>query len=249
MKKRLTAICISIILIMMTPYVALADSGSLYSFTQIGFDMKSGERGSNVTRVQQRLIELGYLNDRADGVYGPKTAAAVKEFQRLNGIHGESGYAGVATGFTQARLFADDVKPEWSSTMLRLDYNGNHEVRNYTMTSKGGNSATLSFTFVNKEHATVTAVKCIYWLEDYYGNLVPINGYSWYDHYRYNANAGYNETIDLSTTLTPSSSEWSRAGYLRMLVAEIAYSDGEVYITCDPSTDYNYQRSYIFGWA
>ena len=211
--------------------------------------MKRGARGDDVARVQQRLIELGYLNDRADGAYGPKTAAAVKEFQRINGIHGDSGYAGVATGFTQARLFSNDAKSAWSSTMLRLDYNGNYEVRGYQMKSAGGNSAEISFTFVNKEFADVTAVKCIYWLEDYYGNLVTVGGYDFHDFFLYNTSINYNDTLDMSTTFTPTSSEWSRAGYLRMIVAEIAYSDGEVYITCDPSTDYNYQRSYLTGWA
>jgi len=249
MKKKLIAVCFSLMMLIMTPCMALAASEDYYTFDWIVFDMKTGARGNDVARVQQRLIDLGYLNDRPDGSFGPNTAAAIKEFQRMNGIHGESGYAGVATGFTQARLFSDDVNPAWSSTILRLDYNGNHEVYDYEIMSAGGNSIDLSFTFVNKEHASVTAVKFIYWLEDYYGNLVPINGYSWYDRYQYGFDVGYNEEIELSATLTPSSEELSRAGFLRMMVAEIAYSDGEVYITCDPSTDYNYQRSYITGWA
>ena len=250
MRRRLTAICLAVLMIVMTPAMALAaSSGELYSYSGTGFDTKRGNSGSLVTRIQQRLIDLGYLSGSADGKYGPKTEAAVKEFQRKNGIHGESGYAGVATRFTQARLFSGDVITAGSNYLLRLDYNGNYAVRNYQLTSQGGNTAKLSFTFVNQENATVEAVKYIYWLEDYNGRLVEFGGYMWYDTYWYDLNIGYNETKELYSTFTPSSSEWSRAGQLRMMIAEIAYSDGEVYITCDPSTNYNYQASYLTGWA
>ena len=248
MKKRLTAICLAALMILITPCMALA-SGSYYSYGLTTFDLKRGSSGNDVARVQQRLINLGYLNDRADGAYGPKTAEAVKEFQRRNGIHGESGYAGVATRFTQARLFADDVNAAWSNGYFRLEHNGNYAVRNYGTSSVGGNAIKMNFTFVNKEHANVTAVKCIYWLEDYYGNLVTNGGYSWWDYYTYGVNIGYDKTLDFSVVFSPTSSERSRAGYLRMMIAEIAYSDGEVYITCDPSTEYHYQRSYLTGWA
>ena len=37
-------------------------------------------------RVQQQLISLGILNDKADGIYGPKTEAALKAFQARSGL-------------------------------------------------------------------------------------------------------------------------------------------------------------------
>jgi len=45
-----------------------------------------GSSGSNVVKVQKRLIQWDYLDGVADGRYGPKTQAAVKLFQRRNGI-------------------------------------------------------------------------------------------------------------------------------------------------------------------
>ena len=36
--------------------------------------------------VQQRLIDLGYLDGIADGVIGPRSTDAMKLFQRLNGL-------------------------------------------------------------------------------------------------------------------------------------------------------------------
>ena len=40
-----------------------------------------GSRGDEVVRLQQALIGLGYLNSRADGIFGPKTEQAVKKAQ------------------------------------------------------------------------------------------------------------------------------------------------------------------------
>ncbi len=45
-----------------------------------------GSRGSDVTKVQKRLIQYGYLNGEADGRYGADTQAAVRLFQRRNGL-------------------------------------------------------------------------------------------------------------------------------------------------------------------
>lgn len=37
-------------------------------------------------QAQERLIELGHLDGGADGRYGPKTAAAISDFQRAAGV-------------------------------------------------------------------------------------------------------------------------------------------------------------------
>jgi peptidoglycan hydrolase-like protein with peptidoglycan-binding domain len=43
--------------------------------------------GLKVEFLQKRLLELGYrLPSGADGWFGPETEAAVKEFQRRNGL-------------------------------------------------------------------------------------------------------------------------------------------------------------------
>ena len=42
-----------------------------------------GDSGAAVTQLQHRLIELGLLSGKADGIYGKQTAAAVTEAQRL----------------------------------------------------------------------------------------------------------------------------------------------------------------------
>ena len=58
--------------------------------------LKVGSTGSEVKSLQQKLIELGYLKDKADGVYGNKTAAAVKAYQKAKKLDAD-GVAGPKT--------------------------------------------------------------------------------------------------------------------------------------------------------
>ncbi|MGI6082769.1 MAG: spore cortex-lytic enzyme [Limnochordia bacterium] len=45
-----------------------------------------GSRGSDVRTLQWRLSQWGYYRGAIDGVFGAETAAAVREFQRKNGL-------------------------------------------------------------------------------------------------------------------------------------------------------------------
>ena len=58
--------------------------------------LKPGSTGDRVKQLQGNLIMLGYLNSRADGVYGSGTQAAVKRYQSRNGLSAD-GLAGSAT--------------------------------------------------------------------------------------------------------------------------------------------------------
>ena len=64
-----------------------------------------GAKGDDVTRVQQRLKDLGYLDGKVDGQYGGGTKRAVIAFQRANGLTTD----GVAGQETQEKLFAEDA--------------------------------------------------------------------------------------------------------------------------------------------
>lgn len=57
---------------------------------------KYGSRGSEVTQIQTKLKRWGYYNGNVDGIYGSQTLAAVKYFQRKNGL-AVDGIAGPAT--------------------------------------------------------------------------------------------------------------------------------------------------------
>lgn len=63
-------------------YVSLQPTPSSGSTTLL----RSGSRGSAVKQLQEQLILLGYLDDRADGIFGRLTDAAVRQYQRRNGL-------------------------------------------------------------------------------------------------------------------------------------------------------------------
>ncbi len=55
-----------------------------------------GDRGNDVTRIQQRLRQYGYMDAPADGIFGQATYDAVVWFQRKNGLKAD-GVVGPAT--------------------------------------------------------------------------------------------------------------------------------------------------------
>lgn len=63
--------------------------------------LRRGTRGLAVTRVQERLVALGYYSVIPDGIYDADDIAAVKEFQKKNGLTAD----GVAGLETQQKLF------------------------------------------------------------------------------------------------------------------------------------------------
>lgn len=80
-RLKFTAVLMSLVLLIQPQVYALS---------------KRGSTGSEVRQIQQRLIQWGYLSGTADGVYGAETEAAVKRFQRKNGLTPD-GIAGAAT--------------------------------------------------------------------------------------------------------------------------------------------------------
>lgn len=74
---------------------------STYRYLQLGGS------GKDVTKLQNRLIELGYLDKKATGIYDEDTQAAVLAFQSRNGQWVD----GVAGEDTQKALFSDKALP------------------------------------------------------------------------------------------------------------------------------------------
>lgn len=70
-----------------------------------GGNLRKGSKGDEVTRLQERLQELGYLEGKPDGIYGNDTVNAVKAFQRRNGLSAD----GQAGPLTRERLYAEDA--------------------------------------------------------------------------------------------------------------------------------------------
>lgn len=66
-----------------------------------------GDRGSAVSRLQQRLKDLGYYTIKVDGIYGVGTQSAVRAFQRVNNLT----QTGTANSYTQQVLYSSAALP------------------------------------------------------------------------------------------------------------------------------------------
>ncbi len=64
-----------------------------------------GSSGKKVTQLQQRLIDLGWMDGKADGEYGGATQAAVQAFQKKAGLWSD----GIAGPDTQAALYSSSA--------------------------------------------------------------------------------------------------------------------------------------------
>ena len=73
--------------------------------------LKQGSKGTAVTSLQSRLIELGFLSGKADGVFGSQTAEAVKAFQKANKLTAD----GVAGSKTISKLLNSTVSSSSST--------------------------------------------------------------------------------------------------------------------------------------
>ena len=83
----------------------LEASGVLNEPTMAALREKSKIAGE-AREIQQRLIDLGYLSGTADGIFGDRSAAALKLFQVLAGLKG----TGKMDDATREALFADDAR-------------------------------------------------------------------------------------------------------------------------------------------
>ena len=64
--------------------------------------LKKNSTGEDVKKLQQALIDLGYLNDAADGTFGANTQEAVIRFQAVNSLTAD----GLAGAKTQELLYS-----------------------------------------------------------------------------------------------------------------------------------------------
>ena len=94
-------------------------SGNAPASPLLSASLTNGSSGENVTRLQNRLLALGYLSQSSsvDGDYGSKTAAAVKLFQTAAG----GSATGVADSKTLRALYSTSA-PSLPSGSKPADY-------------------------------------------------------------------------------------------------------------------------------
>lgn len=123
---------------------------ALYSSGATGVSyttLKEGMENSEVKALQQKLINLGYMTGSATGYYGTVTKAAVKAFQKANGLQQD----GIAGKKTQQKLY------------------GSSAVGN-TGSSSGSSSTTV--TGDGKMNGpSISQVKLLHWFDDVKPNI------------------------------------------------------------------------------
>jgi len=85
-----------------------ADDGG-DAFADIALGSRDGLGETRIADMQALLIRLGYLKGKADGVFGPRTQAALLEFQLANGLPG----TGICNARTLNALQADGAVARW----------------------------------------------------------------------------------------------------------------------------------------
>ncbi len=79
---------------------------ALFAEDAMPYTVKKGDRGTDVSTIQERLKELKYFSGEITGEFGDKTETAVKSFQKRNGLYAD-GNVGPAT---REALFSDSAR-------------------------------------------------------------------------------------------------------------------------------------------
>ena len=79
-------------------------------------ELGEGDNGAEVARLQRRLTLLGFGAGSGDGSFGAATAAALRRFQKRNGL----GATGAADTATQELLYSEKAKSELKGYLLKV---------------------------------------------------------------------------------------------------------------------------------
>jgi len=121
--KRFVSVSVVLILILLQVTTVFAD-GNSYPL------LKFGSRGSSVVRLQQTLINKGFMWSSADGIFGKKTEGAVINYQKaakitIDGIAGNQTqtalYGQAATRGTSTSRIENSTDLYWLSRIIHAE--------------------------------------------------------------------------------------------------------------------------------
>ena len=114
-KKLVSIISISLVFILFISYNIFFRNDTVDALS------KYGSRGEEVRQIQTKLKRWGYYDGNVDGIYGSQTLAAVKWFQRKNGLKVD-GIAGKNT-LEAMGIFSSSSSSSGSSSSNSNDLN------------------------------------------------------------------------------------------------------------------------------
>lgn len=119
------------------------------SYTPASYDfttLKKGSKGQAVKDLQQRLTDLGYLNDKVDGSFGTVTGIAVMSFCDQNGLS----VSAEATPEMQSLLYSSSAK-YYSEPYIPLVIGTEYKWKSNTRNDVG----TFYIQLVNRSHRQI----------------------------------------------------------------------------------------------
>ena len=112
MKKRIAILLLALILGISG--IAFSQNKTVYAANIV-----KGDTTANIKAVQTRLLNWGYYTGKVDGIWGSKTLAAVKLFQKRNGLVAD-GIIGPATESAMGLNLSSSTSSSTSSANLNL---------------------------------------------------------------------------------------------------------------------------------
>ena len=133
--------------------------------------LDQGSRGQAVRDLQQRLTDLGFLNDKVDGVYGENTATAVMSFCTQHGLY----IQGAATPEMQQLLYSSYAE-YYVKPYIPLIIGPNYKWDNPTSASQ--DIGWFYVQLVNRDpDNTVRGYELYYYQTDMWGEIIKVPGH------------------------------------------------------------------------
>ena len=168
--------------------------GNVYTADEF-VTISKGDNGPEVTKMQTRLKELGFLSDVADGMFGGNTEKAVMQFQETNDLL----VTGYATPEDQVVLFNTGVISASGKTFARFDPYAVCPVEISTVKVKSSyGTPYITFTVQNTSTGTIVAFEYEIKFFDGFGDRLTGYNNNGYTH-SYSEKITSGERISVST--------------------------------------------------
>lgn len=146
-------------------------SNTAPAYTPASYDfqtLKKGSKGQAVKDLQQRLTDLGYLNDKIDGSLGLNTIVAIRSFQDQNGLN----ICNEASPEMQRLLYSSNAKYH-VMPYIPLVIGPEYKAWQY---NKGDLDGHLQIQVVNRCDRKIIGFELYYYKTDVWGNQQIVNG-------------------------------------------------------------------------
>lgn len=203
------------------------------AYTPASYDFKTlqkGSKGQAVKDLQQRLTDLGYLNDKVDGSFGLNTATAVMSFNAQNGFY----INGTATPEMQSLLYSSSAQyyiEPWIPLIIGPEYKWDNP-------TSSNDIGWFYVQLVNRTpDRTVRGYELYYYMTDVWGNKITVG-----------SNNAWLYPITHQQTIKPGYLMYDKAGFavtpfaytysVYVGIHKIVFDDGEIREVSDDEVQY-----------